>query len=533
MSHTTLLSHSKDIHHKDEPKDAAPGLPRQHNDGSVPDSYRNLVDDNSVPPIPSPNPDRVPGTAKANDKDNPVATRRPPPSPSADYDEPDNYANLDETIDVSPIQNPYEQPLHRYESLEETRSREQRLRRRESETRRQPAAEEEKDHGAAAREKPRVSRLATQIYTISYLILFSILGTLTRLGLQALTSSYPGTPVIFASLWPNFAGSLIMGFLAEDWMLFRHDWGSSLPTPAVASSHPPTTTAADEENHSNGSGTSSSITIDPAALKKSHAALKKTIPLYIGLATGFCGSLTSFSSFIRDMFLALSNDLSPSTPRNDGYSLTSVLAVLLVTISLSLSGLFLGAHLAIALAHLPHPPHIPRSFTNLILDRIVVPVALGCWLAAILLCILPPDRASTPAADEKYRGTATFSLAFAPLGCLARFYASLRLNGRVARFPLGTFAVNVAGTAVLAAMWDLQHLPAGGVVGCQMLQGLQDGFCGCLTTVSTWVAELAALRRRHAYIYGGASVGVAFGVAVAVMGGLRWGKGWEAVGCLH
>ncbi|KAK3333327.1 CrcB-like protein-domain-containing protein [Cercophora scortea] len=487
-----------------EPKDAAPGLPGQHKD-----------DDGN---------------------DAPVAARRPSSPPlSADYDEPDDYANLDETIDVSPIQNPYEQPIHRYESLEQTRSRDQRFRRRESEIQRQlaaaaaaaaPPAEEEKDHV-----KPRVSRLATQIYTVSYLILFSILGTLARLGLQALTSSYPGAPVLFASLWPNFAGSLIMGFLAEDRMLFRHDWGlSTNPTPTPA---PIATTADEEENHSSGSGSGTSSSTDPATLKKSHATLKKTIPLYIGLATGFCGSLTSFSSFIRDMFLALSNDLSPSAPRGDGYSLTSVLAVLLVTISLSLSALFLGAHLAIALAHLPRPLRIPPSFTHTILDRAAVFLGLGCWLAAVLLCILPPDRASGTPSEERYRGTATFALAFAPLGCLARFYASLRLNGRIASFPLGTFAVNVAGSAVLAVLWDLQHLPAGGVIGCQVLQGLQDGFCGCLTTVSTWVAELAALRRRHAYVYGGASVGVAFGVVVAVMGGLRWGKGWEAVVCLH
>ncbi len=49
--------------------------------------------------------------------------------------------------------------------------------------------------------------------------------------------------------------------------------------------------------------------------------------------------------------------------------------------------------------------------------------------------------------------------------------------------------------------------------------GIEDGFCGCLTTVSTWVAELAALRRRHAYIYGATSFLVALALMVAIMGG--------------
>lgn len=37
-------------------------------------------------------------------------------------------------------------------------------------------------------------------------------------------------------------------------------------------------------------------------------AHKKTVPLYIGRTTGFCGSLTFLSTFIRDVFLALAND---------------------------------------------------------------------------------------------------------------------------------------------------------------------------------------------------------------------------------
>ncbi|KAK6851872.1 hypothetical protein PG995_011997 [Apiospora arundinis] len=74
------------------------------------------------------------------------------------------------------------------------------------------------------------------------------------------------------------------------------------------------------------------------------------------------------------------------------------------------------------------------------------------------------------------------------------------------------------GTAVLGMAWDLAHVPSGGVIGCQVLQGIEDGFCGCLTTVSTWVSELTGLRRRNAYIYGLASVVVGLALMVAIMG---------------
>jgi fluoride ion exporter CrcB/FEX len=196
---------------------------------------------------------------------------------------------------------------------------------------------------------------------------------------------------------------------------------------------------------------------------------------------------------------------------------------------LSLAGLFVGAHLAIASE--PITPTIPFLITRRIVDRIAVFVAWGCWLGAILLSILPPDRFSSLGASETWRGRATFALVFAPLGCLGRFYASLYLNGRVAAFPLGTFAVNISGTVLLAMAWDIAHLPSGGVIGCQVLQGIEDGFCGCLTTVSTWVAELTALRRRHAYVYGVASVVVALACMVAIMGGLRWSDGLAGVLC--
>ena len=67
----------------------------------------------------------------------------------------------------------------------------------------------------------------TKVYTLSYLILFSMFGTLARLGLQAL-NKYDGAPVTFPSVWPNFAGCFLMGFLYEDRVLFRRE--CSTPT---------------------------------------------------------------------------------------------------------------------------------------------------------------------------------------------------------------------------------------------------------------------------------------------------------------
>lgn len=360
-----------------------------------------------------------------------------------------------------------------------------------------------------------ISKYATHLYTISYLVFFSILGTLARIGLQTLTF-YAGAPVVTGVLWANVSGSLVMGFLIEDSNIFREEWGSP-PTPP-------------KDEH----GVQEYV--------KKHKATKKTIPMYVGLTTGFCGCCTSFSSFIRDIFLALANALpDPSLPsgtsiasRNGGYSFMALVAVLLITVSLSLSALIFGAHLALALGQFT--PTIPFVLTRRLLDPMVVILGWGCWLGAVFLAIWPPDRYN--AGPEEWRGRAVFAIVFAPLGCLLRFYVSLHLNSRVPAFPLGTFAVNMFGTVVEAICYDLQHVSGLGAVvpaaltGCQVLQGVMDGFCGATTTVSTWVVELNGLaKREHAYVYGITSVVGGLCFMLIIMGSLLWTRGFDDPVC--
>lgn len=465
--------------------------------------------------------------------------------PDGEYDIPDEYAHLNELATPSPVENPREAPIYQHRSLEEAKSEEQEYeqdRKRQERSRRdsivrgeKPPEEEIKDA-----DTKKVSKLATQLYTISYLILFSFFGTLARLGLQAITF-YPGAPIIFSELWANVGGSLFMGFLSEDRMLFKEEWGIATYDRKIQE------WKAKIKDEENGSGLSPVEEIpDLQAAKKAHAAAKKTIPLYIGLATGFCGSFTSFSSFVRDTFLALSNNLpsplnhsqdySPvvasttsTVSRNGGYSFMATLAVIITTVSLCFAALFFGAHLAIFLE--PYMPSLSFHKSRKYLDPFVVFLAWGCWLGAVFLAIFPPD--GNDARPEIWRGRAVFSLVFSPIGCLGRFYASIYLNGKVSSFPLGTFAVNMFGTAILGMAYDLQHVPLGGVIGCQVLQGVEDGFCGCLTTISTWVVELSSLKRSHAYRYGLASVLGGLALMVVIMGSYRWSHGFEGLVCTH
>ncbi|QDS68817.1 hypothetical protein FKW77_006268 [Venturia effusa] len=419
-----------------------------------------------------------------HDEDEKTTDQVKSPEDEADKSAPDGYKDLNEVAGPPPNQNHEEQQWTHRESLEERRS--QRLR-------------NEKGY-ALGNQKSK--HMLTQLYTISYLILFAIFGTLARLGVQWITN-YPNAPVIISGLWANVGGSVIMGFLQQDRAIFEPIRGPHL----LYALEDPEKFSGEAEKR--------------PLPQKEDLKRKKTLPLYIGLSVGFCGSFTSFSSFIRDAFLALSNDLSGKNvghlSRNAGWSVCAVLAVLILEIGLSLTALSFGAHIAIATT--PTLARIPKLHTHRFLDPLAVFLGLGCWLGAILLAIWPPRN--------KWRGEVVFALVFAPLGCLIRFYLSLKLNSKIAKFPLGTFAANVLGTIVLGMCYDLQHAGAGvaDIVGCQVLQGIQDGFCGCLTTVSTWVAELKALRKHHAYSYGCTSVaalkvahgGVDHGIDVAAI----------------
>ncbi|KAI1046509.1 hypothetical protein LB505_011797 [Fusarium chuoi] len=336
--------------------------------------------------------------------------------------------------------------------------------------------------------------LTTKLHTHSYLILFSIIGTLAREGMTALLV-YPGAPVIFPTLWVNFAGCLIMGFLAEDRMLFRHEWGPDTRG---------TVSATDSD------------TTDLEAAKKSHLNAKKTLPLYIGLSVGFCGSFTTFSTFILDSFLALCNGLetpsAPTSDRNKGYSFCALAAVVLLTVHVSLGGLFLGAHLAIFAQDIM--PSLPYFFIRKVLDPVATILGWGCWVGAIVLCIYPPS--------DDWRGSVLFSLAFAPLGVFTRFYLAVFLNGKLPTFPLGTFAANFVGTLILAVVWDVTQILSRPSLGYQLLEGVKNGYCAVVTTVSTLALELSSLQRKHAYRYGTVSFLVSFGLMVIISGSFRW-----------
>lgn len=367
-------------------------------------------------------------------------------------------------------------------------------------------------------------RLLKECTTLALLGTFSFLGLLARLGLIAI-NTYDGQ-VVFPILWAQVAGTALMGALAS-----RKEIVDALP-----------------------------------------------LPLYVGLTTGLCGSITSFSSWMLGVFQGFAN----IDGGNHGgfYNFMDGLSQSVITLAASVAAFILGMHLADLAVQLElherlrpssqrppletskrpganskpessavgndandqsqssahnnaervestrqqHPQAQAQARTRpspeipLGLQIVAILLFLLLWLAACLVCYYVP----------RWRGIVMFGLILSPPGVWLRFYLS-RLNPRLARFPLGTFTANLIGTIVLATCVALQRAGPGGVglsrLQCQVLQGFDDGFCGCLTTVSTFIVEVRKLDRRASYRYALVSWVVGQCIMLAILGSVDFARG--------
>lgn len=303
----------------------------------------------------------------------------------------------------------------------------------------------------------------------------SVFGVLARKGLIALTT-YNGS-YLSGVVWANFTACVVMGIMVSS----SNFWENAITSKGVAA--------------------------------------KGSLPFYVALSTGWCGTCLSFSSFILEAFYK-SADLEPNMIYkypNQAYGIMEFLAVVIAQLAVSLLGLSIGKHFVEIFDE-----YCPRVSTKIYDAFYYFTSFLGIAAYIITIVLIPVKH------EGAWRSW-TFSILFAPFGALVRFYISKYLNSKVANFPLGTFTANFAGTLLLAIFLLLSRGVAldknrlvTHVLHCQVLVGLSDGFCGALTTVSTFVVELLGLKPKHAYLYAFYSVGICYILTVLVLGSYAW-----------
>lgn len=301
---------------------------------------------------------------------------------------------------------------------------------------------------------------------------------------------------------------------------------------------------------------------------------------WFAVATGLCGSFTTFSSFSVAVFNVFAGSAGTSAV-SGGQRFVDGLATLVFGSCVFVAGILVGAHMWAGYVHLEEwwiakrasgtdvakleddakgqetetfkfeflplawtPFPAPRrSFSDFFLAFLVI-----CSITAIVVTLALDAQSTIPKARSF-----GFGMLFAPLGTLLRYKLS-RYNVPASAapragimklfpktFPAGTFFANVLGTAILSMLFVVGRTVPVSVVPataglsdsyqCALISAASDGFCGCLTTVSTLCFELVSMSRvdgglGRAYRYGSASALAGLLICTAIIGGAYWGHGW-------
>ncbi|CAH2058484.1 unnamed protein product [Thlaspi arvense] len=250
--------------------------------------------------------------------------------------------------------------------------------------------------------------------------------------------------------------------------------------------------------------------------------------LAIGLSTGYLGSLTTFSGWNQKML-----DLSA-----DGQWVYAVLGFLLGLFLTSYS-IILGVETAKGFKWLIRRRSSAEGNSclkvNTFKSHIVSMTIMLLFLVALLAV------SATLLVKEFDKGTSEAQLW---LGCLVaapgvwlRWFLA-RLNGRglgkdrqhLRWVPFGTLIANVAAACVMAALATLKK--SVNTTTCNTVaSGIQFGLLGCLSTVSTLMAEFNAMRESdypwRAYVYACFTIVVSFAIGTVIYSVPVWVVGFS------
>ncbi|XP_024018119.1 uncharacterized protein LOC112090617 [Morus notabilis] len=255
--------------------------------------------------------------------------------------------------------------------------------------------------------------------------------------------------------------------------------------------------------------------------------------LAIGLTTGYLGSLTTFSGWNQKML-----ELSV-----DGHWVSSILGFLI--------GLFLAAYSII------FGVETAKGFKRLLKKKIA---NQECWIlnsssnwrvdsckrhvavmvVFLLMLGLLWSMSGVLMREEFSSGSDEAQLWFGcivgPLGVWTRWFLA-RLNGcglgnagYLKWIPFGTLIANVSAACIMAALSTIRKA-VNSKTSDTIVIGTQLGFLGCLSTVSTFIAEFNAMREsKHpwrAYAYAIITICFSFALGTLIYSVPVWTRGYK------
>lgn len=255
--------------------------------------------------------------------------------------------------------------------------------------------------------------------------------------------------------------------------------------------------------------------------------------MFVSLTTGYSGTVSSFSSFIMEMFLHSANltetALKGEKFPNRAYGIMEFLSVLIIHLFVSMTSLLFGMRVA-------------REFDAVlgIKDKETQPCnervrkfMYGLQVISISLSIpLVVVHVVLASVYDNYSREWTLSAIFGMVGSLLRYLLARLYNSKNKNFPWGTFLANFVATLMFAVLVIVQRgkknsksMIVTSANTSRILVALTNGFCGGLSTISTFIYEGYKLPFRHTMKYYTITIASCYIICVVVLGSYAWTRG--------
>lgn len=235
--------------------------------------------------------------------------------------------------------------------------------------------------------------------------------------------------------------------------------------------------------------------------------------LYTSITTGLCGCITTFSSWSvecnKSLFLQSDFSWGNDIGSYNGGRTFEWIVCMWAGVVVPMAALRSGIHVAEFFSPYNNTAYALSKDPNSSSFNTIPPLRSDnrrseiILLALFSICTL--IMMTLPTAIYESWFFLTFSAVLGFLGAYTRYQLSKMNKWKgYAHFPIGTFIANVFGTWTLGIFLSLSKYVVDyhNVVVQSLLFALGVGFCGCLTTVSTFVNEIENLPVKNSYVYG-------------------------------